>query len=314
MKKTAVVLFNLGGPDSLKAVRPFLYNLFSDRDIFKIPFGQKLFAYILSTLRTATIKKSYALIGGKSPINEWTEKQRAMLEMKLQTIDVYTGMRYWKPSIREAAQKIRDKKYERIILLPLYPHFSLTTTGSSYNEWNRVFKNDSNTEIVVIHEYATNPYYIQALNEPINEALLKFPQDIRNKVQLVFSAHGTPISLVKQGDPYSRQINETIQAIMKYRNYSHEYHLCYQSKIGPIKWLGPSIGEMIGILANKNKKNLLIIPISFVSDHIETLYELDILYRKTANLNGIENYVVINGLNDSDTFITALTNIVLSKV
>ena len=167
-------------------------------------------------------------------------------------------------------------------------------------------------EIIVIHEYATNPSYIKALNEHIDETLVQFPEVLRNEVQLVFSAHGTPISLVKKGDPYSLHINETLTAVMKNRNYSHEYHLCYQSKIGPIEWLGPGVKKMIESLGRKNKKHLLIIPISFVSDHIETLYELDILYRKTAHKAGIENYTVMKGLNDSHTFIQALEDIVLS--
>jgi ferrochelatase len=190
-------------------------------------------------------------------------------------------------------------------MLPLYPHYSITTTGSSFNEWNRWYKGDK-SKILYVNNYHLNEKYINAINERIDTGLLKFSEEIRNDVQLVFSAHGTPISLVKKGDPYSIHIKETIEAVMNARENSHEYHLCFQSKVGPVKWLEPATDTMIEDLAKQNKMHLFIIPIAFVSDHVETLFELDIEYRHVADENNIKNYIVMTGLNDSDKFISAL--------
>jgi ferrochelatase len=309
MHKYAIVLFNLGGPDALDAVKPFLCNLFSDRDIFKIPIGQKLFAKLMSGLRAPKVRKRYKHIGGKSPINEWSQLQRFMLEQELQKvvsgIRVYNAMRYWHPTIEDTAQKIAQKSFDRIALLPLYPHYSKTTTGSSFNEWQRVYQGDTQ-RVTFIYDYFDNPKYIAALSERIDEAMMCFPGNVRDDIQIVFSAHGTPERLVKQGDPYSEQIKETVARVMKARNFSHEYHLCFQSKVGPAKWLEPSTDNMIKALGSKRKRQLLIVPVSFVSDHIETLFELDVEYRKIAGRAGIENYVVMRGLNDSKTFVAAL--------
>ncbi len=308
INKSAVVLFNLGGPDSLEAVQPFLENLFNDPDIFKLPF-QKTLARFVSKKRSPKIQEEYKLIGGKSPLSMWTERQRKLLQNKLllrgYKADVFVAMRYWKPLTEETVHQIGKNDYEKIILLPLYPHYSISTTGSSFNEWKRFYKSDA-SKLIYIENYFNHPIYIQALNERIDQALQKFPENIRKEVQLVFSAHGTPVSYLKKGDPYSGQIKSTIEAVMELRNNDREYHLCFQSKVGPAKWLEPATDKMIEELASKGKKYLLIIPISFVSDHIETLYELDIEYRHTAEKAGIENYIVMEGLNDSQLFVDAL--------
>jgi ferrochelatase len=316
MSKTAVVLLNLGGPDSLDAVQPFLENLFNDPDIFKLPF-QKALARYISKKRAPKIQKEYELIGGKSPINEWTEKQRTMLENKLRNsgkdADVLVAMRYWIPLTQEIVEKVERGNYSKIILLPLYPHFSVSTTGSSFNEWKRFYKGDE-SKVVYINSYQAHLTYLKAINERIDESLLRFPENIRKGVQLVFSAHGTPVSYVKKGDPYGFQIKETMDGIMELRNYSHVHHLCFQSKVGPAKWLEPATDVMIRELAAKGKKHLLIIPISFVSDHVETSFELDIEYRHVADEVKIENYIVMNGLNDSRTFINALYELVAERL
>ncbi len=314
MKKAAIVLLNLGGPDSLEAIEPFLYNLFSDPDIFHIPIGQKLFAKFISRRRSPKVAKQYKQIGGKSPINEWTEIQRAALEKEFENtssnVDVFVAMRYWKPLTEETVKKVESGNYDKIILLPLYPHYSISTTGSSFNEWNRKYSGDKN-KLIYVEPYFKNEKYVAAINQRINETLLKFDETIRSKVVLLFSAHGTPVSMVKTGDPYSGQIKETVNLIMHCRNNSHKYELCFQSKVGPVKWLEPSTAQMIEKMANEGNKHLLVVPISFVSDHIETLFELNILYRKTADENGIENYIVMEGLNDSELFIDALKEQVL---
>ena len=312
-----MVLFNLGGPDSLEAVKPFLFNLFSDHDIFKIPVGQKFFAKIMSVFRAPAVSEKYKRIGGKSPINDWTQLQQSMLQQELQKvvpgIEVYTAMRYWHPTIKDIAQKVSEKGFDKIVLLPLYPHYSITTTGSSLNEWKRVYKGDAG-KLTYVYDYFDNRRYIDALNERIDETILKFPEHVRNDIQLVFSAHGLPESIAKQGDPYPTQIDKTIACVMKARNFSHEYHLCFQSKVGPAKWLKPSTDEMIRALAEKRNKHLLVIPISFVSDHIETLFELDIEYRMVADEAGVENYIVMKGLNNSKTFVAALKELAVQAL
>jgi ferrochelatase len=317
LNRIAVVLLNLGGPDSLEAIEPFLYNLFCDPDIFKLPFGQKMLAKFISSKRAPKVAEEYKLIGGKSPINEWTELQRSMLEKELrnvsENIDVHIAMRYWKPLTDETVAKVEAGNYDKIILLPLYPHYSITTIGSSFNEWDRHYKGDK-SKLIYIGNYQTNEKYIAALNQRIDETILRFPENVRKDIQLVFSAHGTPVSLVKKGDPYSMQIKETVEAVMKARNYSHPHHQCFQSKVGPMKWLEPATDTMIEYLSAAGEKNLLIIPISFVSDHVETLFELDIEYRHVADKCGIENYIVMNGLNDSQLFIEALAGLVKSKI
>jgi len=316
MPKIAVVLLNLGGPDSLEAVQPFLENLFNDPDIFRLPF-QKSLARFISKKRAPKIQKEYELIGGKSPINEWTEKQRSMLEKKLRNsgsdADVLIAMRYWKPLTREVVTKVETGNYEKVIMLPLYPHFSVSTTGSSFNEWKRFYKGDK-SKVVYVDSYQTHPLYLKAINERIEESLLRFPEEARKDIQLVFSAHGTPVSYVKKGDPYSLQIKETVEGVMRLRNSSHEYHQCFQSKVGPAKWLEPATDTMIEELAAKGKKHLLIIPISFVSDHVETSFELDIEYRHVADKVGIENYIVMAGLNDSQLFVDALYDLVTKSL
>ena len=301
----------------MESVKPFLYNLFSDPDIFKLPFGQKVFAKILSGLRVKKVRERYRQIGGKSPILEWTELQRSMLQKELNSMiegfDVYTAMRYCSPTIREAAVEIKRHDYEKIVLLPLYPHYSVTTTGSSFNEWKRVYNGD-NSRVIYISEYFDHPEYIKAVNSRIDSALSGFPEDVRPDIHMLFSAHGTPESLERKGDPYSGQIRKTIDSVMKARDFSHEHHICFQSKVGPMKWLEPSTDEMIMKLAAGNKKQLLIIPISFVSDQLETLFELNIEYRAVAERAGIDNYVVMQGLNDSDIFISALRDITLKSL
>lgn len=316
MNKAAVVLLNLGGPDSLDTVQPFLENLFNDPDIFKLPF-QKTLAKYISKKRAPKVQKEYELIGGKSPINDWTEKQKTMLENKLRNAgynaDVLIAMRYWKPMTEEVVIKVEEKNYDKIILLPLYPHFSVSTTGSSFNEWKRFYKGDQ-SKLIYVDSYQTHPLYLKAINHRIDESLLRFPENLRNDVQLVFSAHGTPVSYVKKGDPYSFQIKETIAEVMKLRNHSHNHHLCFQSKVGPAKWLEPATNTMIEKLSAAGKKHLLIIPISFVSDHVETSFELDIEYRHVADQAGIENYIVMKGLNDSQIFIDALFDLIKSSI
>jgi ferrochelatase len=317
MARYAVVLLNLGGPDSLDAVEPFLRNLFSDHDIFKLPFGQKLFAKLIAKWRAPKVMERYKKIGGKSPINEWTAIQGKKLEGALRKeaidIDVHIGMRYWQPALKDVAVRLSATEAEKIVLLPLYPHYSITTTGSSFREWQRAY-NGPSVRLVYVDHYCDNEKYIAAINQRMDEAVLRFPEPVREDVQIVYSAHGTPQRLVNQGDPYSHQIMKTVESVMAKRGFDHPHHLCFQSKVGPMKWLQPSTHETLTALAAKNKKQILVVPISFVSDHIETLFELEIEYRDVAAAAGVENYVVMKGLNDSDLFVAALKDIAMQAL
>jgi ferrochelatase len=317
MTEYAVVLLNLGGPDSLEAVEPFLKNLFSDHDIFKIPIGQNIFAKLISKRRAPEVRERYKKIGGKSPINEWTKIQGVMLSDMLKKekegIEVHIAMRYWQPAIKEVAAMLSQKKLEKIVLLPLYPHYSTTTTRSSFREWQRAYTGDP-SRLIYIDHYCENKKYISAINQRIDEAILRFAADIRDKIQIVFSAHGIPEKLVKKGDPYSHQIKKTVDRVMTARDFSHTHHLCFQSKVGPFAWLKPATADTLIELAKNNKKQILVVPISFVSDHIETLHELEIEYKDIARDAGIENYVVMQGLNDSETFVAALKKITMDAL
>ncbi len=315
-KKIAVVLMNLGGPDSLDAVQPFLQNLFSDPDIFKIPLVQKPLAKFIARKRAPKVVEEYKLIGGKSPIGYWTELQRRMLEERLNQNEsifkVFIAMRYWKPFTSDVVQEIEKEQFEKIVLLPLYPQYSISTTGSSINEWNRVYRGPKE-KVIVINDFYRNENYLKAINERIDQALNEFDCK-RDEVYFLFSAHGVPVSYIKKGDPYQKQIEETVQLVMSKRNFSNTFSLAYQSKVGPMKWLEPSTDSEIERLIQSGIKNLLVIPIAFVSDHIETLYELDIEYRKIAEGAGVENYIVMKGLNDSQLFIEALAEEVWKKL
>lgn len=316
-KKIAVILLNMGGPDSLETIEPFLYNLFQDPDIFKIPIGQKLFAKIISVLRTKKVVEQYKQIGGKSPQNEYTETQRKLLEEALRKsnidVDVMIAMRYWKPLSIESVNNLKKKNYDKVILLPLYPHFSSVTSGSSFNEWWRKYDGDKN-KVIEIRNYHNKQKYIQAISDRIDDGIALFPATEKDNVELLFSAHSVPQSLITNGDPYQAQILESIKLIMELRKNSEVHHISYQSKVGPVKWLEPSTEHKISELGKSGVKNLLVIPISFVSDHIETIFELGIEYRKVAEENNIDNYIVTTGLNESALFIEQLKELVINEL
>ena len=321
-EKIGVVLLNLGGPDSLDAVEPFLFNLFSDPDIIDFP-GSFLFhkrlAKLISTRRAPMVQKQYEQIGGRSPLKEYTLKQAALLEERLNErfpAKVYAAMRYWKPSTEETLDEIEKEGIERVILLPLYPQYSKATTESSVKEWEKQLGlrgNSLRIETELIESYYDFPQYIEAFVDRVNEGLARFPEEIRQDAHIVFSAHGTPMKLVRQGDPYSGHIKKTVEAIMRQGGYSLASTLCYQSKVGPLKWLTPSTPDTIKDLASKGVKHMVIVPVAFASDHLETLFELGIEYRHVAKEAGVVQYEVTTGLNDSPLFIDALARLVFEK-
>lgn len=313
--KTAVLLLQMGGPDSLEAVEPFLTNLFSDRDIIRIgpAFLQPLIARFIARRRAPKVEKYYERIGGKSPILKLTEAQARALEERLGSdYRCFVAMRYWRPSTLEALAAIRREGISRIVALSLYPHYSRATTGSSINELKRVM-GEAGVEFQVswIDRFYDHPLYISALAERIEEGLARFTD--RSGVELVFSAHSLPRSFIDQGDPYLAHIEETVRLVME-RLGEVDHHLAFQSRAGPVKWLEPSTEEMIRHLAAHGSKNMLMVPLSFVSDHIETLYEIDVQYAEEARALGIENFRRSPSLNDAPLFIDCLAELVRKAV
>jgi len=327
----AVVLLQLGGPDSLAAVEPFLYNLFSDPDIIEFPFARltrPLMARLIASRRAGKVAEHYARIGGKSPLGEFTERQAKALEDVLrQHIDarVLVAMRYWHPSVEEALQAVVSGGFRKVVLLPLYPQYSKTTTGSSLNEWHRnLARQQPPLPSLVIREFYDHPLYLDALVERVNQGLARFkesggtsnrgsPGDTRS-VCLIFSAHGVPVSVIEAGDPYQAQVEATVKLVMKKGGWLNPQVLCYQSRVSPGQWLRPSLHSTLERLAADGSEEVLIIPISFVSDHVETLYEIDIEAREHATRAGIRQFELMPGLNTSPTFIRSLTSLVLQRV
>ncbi len=319
-EKIGIVLLNLGGPDSLDAVEPFLYSLFCDPDIINFP-GSFLFrkgiAKLISSTRHPKVQKQYAQIGNKSPLKDYTLGQAKMLEEKLNKhfpAKVYAAMRYWHPFTEETLDELEREGITKVILLPLYPQYSMATTESSVKEWKKhLKKRNSKIEWTLIEHYYDFPPYIDACVERINEGLEKFPPDVRDEVDILFSAHGTPMKLVRQGDPYSGHICETVTAVRERGGWKNPHRLCFQSKVGPQKWLTPSTPDTIDELAKNGSKMMLVVPIAFASDHLETLFEVGIEFKHLAKEAGVEQFEVTEGLNYSEKFIDALAQLVLEK-
>ncbi|HLM02787.1 MAG TPA: ferrochelatase [Pyrinomonadaceae bacterium] len=322
-EKIGVVLLNLGGPDSLEAVEPFLFNLFNDPDIIDFPLSflfRKRLAKLISSKRHPRIQEQYKQIGGKSPLKDFTLRQARLLEQRLSEripAKVYTAMRYWHPLTEEALAEIEKDGVEKVILLPLYPQYSKATTESSVKEWKKQLalrENPQKLEWSLIESYYDFPPYIDAVVERINQGLEKFPAEKRRDVHILFSAHGTPMKLVRAGDPYSGHIKKTVAAVVEQGNFLQANSLCYQSKVGPQKWLTPSTPETISALAAQDVKNMLVVPVAFASDHLETLFEVGIEFRHMAETAGVEQFEVTEGLNYSEKFIDALAQLVFNKL
>jgi protoporphyrin/coproporphyrin ferrochelatase len=309
--RTAVVLFNLGGPDSLDAVEPFLFNLFADPDIFKLPLGrftQKPFARLISR------RRNYAAIGGKSPLLDNTWAQARALETELRAhgdYDVVVCMRYWHPLSDAVVQDLKTRGYRDLVLLPLYPQYSRTTTGSSVNEFERACaRHGYRPQIRLVRAWHDHPAYLDAIAECVRAEAGKLPEPDPGAVELLFSAHGLPKKLVKRGDPYQRQIEATFEALRARLGWPR-VTLCYQSRVGPLEWLKPYTADMIREKAASGCRQMLVYPIAFVSDHSETLYELGMEYAELAHEAGIAHYRVVPALNAHPLLIRALADLVL---
>jgi ferrochelatase len=321
-KKIAIVLFQLGGPDSLEAIEPFLYNLFMDPDIIDFPgafLGRKPLAKFISSRRSVKIAENYKQIGGKSPILHLTQRQALALDatLKLQDIDarVFIAMRYWHPMTDVVVNEIKEGGFEKVILLPLYPQYSQATTLSSIKEWNRQAKKQGFViPTTLVCCYPSQPLFIEALVENINSALMRFQNIASKEIDFIFSAHGVPSHYIKRGDPYQLQIEETVLCVVERGMWNSPYTLCYQSKVGPMKWLKPSLIETVERLAQSGRKHLLVIPIAFVTDHIETLHEINIDVRKQAMAHGIQQFELTPALNDHPKFIQCLAELVQAQL
>ena len=327
--KVGVVLMNLGGPEGAEDVEPFLYNLFMDPAIIDIPLRGRLRHWLcrfIASTRSKRVGKDYEVIGGGSPINRLTREQAATLEAFLNEqfgapagvdFHTYIAMRYWKPFSEDAARQMQEDGIGKVLLLPLYPQYSKTTTGSSLIYWWMLEQEGEmpSWPTAMVFEYAANPKYVQAISERIDEALQRFPKEVRGDVQLLFSAHGTPVREMKERrDPYCCLVHATVDRVMALREHDRTCHVAFQSKVGPAEWLTPSTPDKLKELAEEGHKSVLVIPVAFVTDHIETAYELDVEVRHEAEGFGIEHYEVTSGLNCHPLFIQALAEATIAQL
>ncbi|MEN8236829.1 MAG: ferrochelatase [Pseudomonadota bacterium] len=311
LNKTAVVLFNLGGPDNLEAVRPFLFNLFNDPAILQIPNPfRTLLARVISWRRTPEAQKIYGAIGGKSPILENTQAQADALELALgDGFKVFVCMRYWHPMAKGVVTELQKYAPQRIVLLSLYPQYSTTTIESSLKDW---YQNAalcfSKTPIDKIECYPTIAGLVDFFADEIKKAISKC-EKLDKTPRILFSAHGLPQKIVDQGDPYQQQVEETVNAILASIGRSVDSQICYQSRVGPLQWLGPATDNEI-IRAGKEGKSVILVPVSFVSEHSETLYELDIQYKALADQSGVPKFYRVATVGCTPAFINDLAGLV----
>jgi ferrochelatase len=318
MEKSGVLLLNLGGPETLQDVQPFLRNLFADPDLIRLPFPQfqNGFAWLISNSRSEKSKQNYQRIGGGSPLRRITAEQaQALQSMLVQEgfdVPVYVAMRYWHPLIESVVQQIKADQLTRVVVLPLYPQYSITTTGSAFKLLDQLWEQDpqlASVERIYINSWYDQPQYLTAMADAIRAGLDQFesPED----VHVLFSAHGIPVSYVeKYGDPYQREMEACVHLIWNQVNRPNPHTLSYQSRVGSLEWLSPYTEEILPELGATGLKKVLVVPISFVSEHIETLFEIDIDYRHLAEAAGIEDFRRVPTLNSEQPFIAALMALV----
>ncbi|ACK64419.1 Ferrochelatase [Rippkaea orientalis PCC 8801] len=322
MDRVGVLLLNLGGPEQLEDVRPFLFNLFSDPEIIRLPFPwlQKPLAWLISSLRSEKSQENYKQIGGGSPLRKITEAQAEALEQRLaeigHTAQIYIGMRYWHPFTEEAIARIKRDRLKNLVILPLYPQFSISTSGSSFRVLEEMWNADPQLKAInytLIPSWYDDPRYLAAMADLIAQELDKCEEP--NRVHIFFSAHGVPQSYVDEaGDPYQAEIEACTRLIMQTLNRPNDYTLAYQSRVGPVEWLKPYTEDALKELGEQGVQDLLVVPISFVSEHIETLQEIDIEYREVAEEAGIENFYRVPALNTHPVFIDSLAQLVTKSL
>jgi ferrochelatase len=314
--KKAIILFNLGGPDSLENVEPFLFNLFNDPAILNLPiFIRYPLAKLIANRRAPTAKKIYKELGGSSPILKLTIDQSNSLEKKLNNDDekneykCFVVMRCWHPRADNVVELVKSFNPEEVILLPLYPQYSAATSGSSLKEWQDVCKKKNyNVKTSTICCYPTDASFIKSHVEEIK----KKTKDLQN-YKLIFSAHGLPEKNIKKGDPYQWQVEQSVNNIVEHlKKQDLDWILSYQSRVGPLKWIGPSTDDVIKENSKLGKK-IVLVPIAFVSEHSETLVELDIEYKELADKNGCKEYIRVPALGTNFNFINSLSNLIINK-
>eukprot|EP00850_Spirogloea_muscicola_P008704 SM000047S16843 [mRNA] locus=s47:194683:198018:- [translate_table: standard] len=326
-ERVGVLLLNLGGPESLADVQPFLFNLFADPDIIRLPkpfrFLQRPLAQTISSLRAPKSQEGYAAIGGGSPLRRITDEQAEALKGALAKKDllaeVYVGMRYWHPFTEEAIAQIKADRVTRLVVLPLYPQFSIATSGSSLRLLERLFREDNylvNMEHTVIPSWYQRVGYVEAMADLIRRELHKFADP--SGVNIFFSAHGVPVAYVEEaGDPYKAEMEECVELIMdelRRLGSPNPHTLAYQSRVGPVEWLKPYTDATIAELGQNGVKSLLAVPISFVSEHIETLEEIDVEYKELAIASGIKEWGRVPAMNCEPRFIDDLADAVLEAL
>ncbi|MEI7931861.1 MAG: ferrochelatase, partial [Alphaproteobacteria bacterium] len=311
MAKIAIVLFNLGGPDSLQAVQPFLQNLFSDPAIISIPAPfRQILARVISKGRAKTSSVNYAMLGGASPLLKETEGQAAALAAALakrrkgDEVRTFIAMRYWHPLTEDAAKEVAAFAPDEIILLPLYPQYSTTTTRSSVKAWRKAYKGPGRTREVCC--YPAEASFVKAHADLVAAALKAHRQ---RPMRVLFSAHGLPEKIIASGDPYQKQVEATAAAVVAALGGKVDHAVCYQSRVGPLKWIGPSTVEAIQSAVNEGK-GVIVCPIAFVSEHVETLVELDHDYKDQADAMGCVNYHRIPTLSLDAMFTASLADLV----
>jgi ferrochelatase len=325
--QTAIVLFNLGGPDDLASVEPFLVHLFSDREIIELPGGaalQPVVARLIAKLRGPSVRRNYGLIGGGSPQLRITRAQARALEERLNAgsaadaYRVFIAMRYTRPSAREALEEIAAAGIRRILTLTLFPQYSRATTGSSRSEFDRTLAGPewrgAGFEIAHVEHYPDHPGYLDAMADTVRAAWHRIPEGRRSRAVILFSAHGLPQRFIDEGDPYVEHIDATRFGILERLGLPNQQFLAYQSRTGPVRWLGPGTEETLAALGRDGVTDVLVVPLSFVSDHIETLYEVDMLFAHTARAAGITGYYRPEALNTHPLFIDALAQIVRGRI
>ena len=322
MARVGVLLLNLGGPERIEDVGPFLYNLFSDPEIIRLPIPalQKPLAWLISTLRSGKSQEAYRSIGGGSPLRRITDQQARELQSELRQRQVqattYVAMRYWHPFTESAVADIKADAVDEVVVLPLYPHFSISTSGSSFRELQRLREADpafSRLPIRCIRSWYDHPGYVLAMAELIAREVQECNDP--TTARIFFSAHGVPKSYVEEaGDPYQQHIEACTDLIMtelaRQLGHGNPFTLAYQSRVGPVEWLQPYTDEALVELGEQGVKELVVVPISFVSEHIETLEEIDIEYREIATEAGITTFRRVPALDTYPTFIRGLAYLV----
>ena len=326
MARVGVLLLNLGGPERIQDVGPFLYNLFADPEIIRLPNPalQKPLAWLISTLRSSKSQEAYRSIGGGSPLRRITEQQARELQSELRQRGIeatsYVAMRYWHPFTESAVADIKADGIDEVVVLPLYPHFSISTSGSSFRELQRLRLLDPDFQklpLRCIRSWFDHPGYVRSMAELIAEEIRA--SDVPEEAHVFFSAHGVPKSYVEEaGDPYQQQIEACTALIMEelksILGTSNPHTLAYQSRVGPVEWLKPYTEEALEALGEAKTRDLVVVPISFVSEHIETLEEIDIEYRELATESGVVNFRRVRALDTYPPFIKGLADMVSASL